>query len=443
MKRFTRICWAIKTDGRSVFFLALAVVCSWTALAQEAEPPPNAPLTLEAALDRVAKGNPRLSGNRFARDIARFRIDQAKLKPAWRVSAEAENFLGSGEASGFKGLETTLQLGSILERGGKLEARVDVAGRKRDLVEAELEALSVDVFGETAQRFIAVVEAQEKLQQSREALDLTRQVLATVQRRAERAKASPADLAKAEIEVAQAALIQARAQSEFEVARVSLASLWGARAASFDAVAADLFSLPAIQDFEKVLAAVENNPGLKRLASERRVREAQIRLAQTARLPDLEFNAGLRRMEDADDFALVASVSIPLGSPERSRPFEREAAARKSQLESGEAALKGEIARTVFAAYEGMRVARASYRDLTDNIGPKVDTMTRQLEEGYASGRYTLLDLLDAQRQRLKIRLQKIAAAAEYHYALLEIERLVGGRVAVSADPVKPTSKRD
>ena len=50
--------------------------------------------------------------------------------------------------------------------------------------------------------------------------------------------------------------------------------------------------------------------------------------------------------------------------------------------------------------------------------------------EGYRQGKFSLLDVLDAQRTLFEARGQYIEALATYHKAVAEAERLIGGELA-------------
>lgn len=116
-----------------------------------------ASLALDDAFARVAAVHPdlRLSGARAA--VLQAERDAVLLHPAWTVSAELENALGSGEARALRGAELTLGLASVLERGGKLDARRTLADRRIDALAVERETRRLDLLAETARRYLALV----------------------------------------------------------------------------------------------------------------------------------------------------------------------------------------------------------------------------------------------------------------------------------------------
>ena len=81
------------------------------------------PLSLDAAIARVAVDHPDLQLVDAQRPVREARRDAASLRPPLQFGVDVENLLGSGDNRGLKGLETTVSLSGVLERGGKLDAR--------------------------------------------------------------------------------------------------------------------------------------------------------------------------------------------------------------------------------------------------------------------------------------------------------------------------------
>ena len=64
-------------------------------------------------------------------------IEQAGLRPNPTLDVTLENFLGTGKLQGTRQLETTVQTNQIIERGGKREKRIALAGRGHDTATKE------------------------------------------------------------------------------------------------------------------------------------------------------------------------------------------------------------------------------------------------------------------------------------------------------------------
>ena len=57
---------------------------------------------------------------------------------------------------------------------------------------------------------------------------------------------------------------------------------------------------------------------------------------------------------------------------------------------------------------------------------PRIEAALKNTEYAYERGRYSYLELVDAQRELIDIRDSLIEAAMQYHLTLIEIERLTG-----------------
>ncbi|MEE8342678.1 MAG: TolC family protein, partial [Gammaproteobacteria bacterium] len=72
---------------------------------------------------------------------------------------------------------------------------------------------------------------------------------------------------------------------------------------------------------------------------------------------------------------------------------------------------------------------------LRRRIIPEANRALRDYEKGYNMGRYSFLELIDAQRELLNARLEAVTSAADYHRYRTEIDRLTGNRMTTGAMP--------
>ena len=63
---------------------------------------------------------------------------------------------------------------------------------------------------------------------------------------------------------------------------------------------------------------------------------------------------------------------------------------------------------------------------------PKAQTVASEIEQGYGAGRFTLLEVLDAQANVAQARLREQEALQNYHVAVATIEGLVGNPFALA-----------
>ena len=290
-------------------------------------------LTLDDAFARVGQAHPdlRLAGGQ--RNVLNAELDRASFRPPLVVGASAENVLGTGEASGLSGAELTLTLASVLERGGKLDARRALVQSRIDSLAIQREAKRLDLLAEVARRYLAVVSAQKQ----REIADLDiaqrRRTVAGARERLNAGASPESVVLTAEAMLARAELERARAVQREAGARQHLAALWGERDPNFQVVATNPMALPKVSGFDELTTWLARTPEIAQFAGEQRIREARLQLARTQATPDIDWQVGVRRLQATDDFGFVASASMPLGARTRAQPEIRVAEAELALLE--------------------------------------------------------------------------------------------------------------
>lgn len=390
-------------------------------------------LTLSDAIARALRDNPALQAAAFTLRVQDARRDQAGLKPAWHGTLEAENFLGSGRLSGVDALETTLRLGTIIERGGKRDRRINQVDAEKALLAADQDVARLDLLAEVARRYIHVVADQEGLALTQQASVLATRGTQLVEQRVRAAKAGDAESGKARIALARAEIAHEHAEHELKSARVALAATWNARSPEFERADAAFFALPEPESLDSLVAALERSPNLARFASARRVQDARLALARSNRTADMTFNAGIRRLEAGNDQGFVLSLSVPFGSAARAAPFEREAEFRRDAIDAEVEAVRADLYRTLYALYQELLHARTQADALRTRVIPEAERTLQHTEAGYSLGRYSYLELVDAQQQLLTVRREAVDAARDYHLFFVELERLAGRSLGVAA----------
>lgn len=408
--------------------VAVAMLSALPALAQAER------LRLQDAIARVVEQNPKLQSHRFAIAGAEAREAQAGLKPAYEIGLDVENIFGTGQARTFGDLEATLQLSRVFERGGKRQSRVAAASSERELVAIIQAAERLDLVAETARKFIEVLAAQEGLVLATQSRELARRTLDQTARRVEQARAAAVDAAAAKLAVTEIEIEIEQRTTERRAAWSAMATGWGAAPGEPGEVIGMIYELPASAPFADLQQAIERNPDILKFASEQRVNEAKLRLAESGRMADISAGVGLRRLQSTKDQALVFSVSVPLGAESRNGAFEREARSLIDQSKAEETAARARLVANLHGLYQQLEGARTVFNKLNADALPQALEAERLTEEGFAAGRFSLLELSISRRAALDVRQRLLAQAASYHQLYLEIERLTGRSLEDTVD---------
>jgi cobalt-zinc-cadmium efflux system outer membrane protein len=405
-------------------YLLVIVATSMLANAEEGIPPPG--LTLTQAIERTLAANPALRGFSFRLDAGQAQIDQARQRPATEVSLEVENVLGGGELSDFDAAETTLALSKVVEFGDKRAGRTAVAEASRDVLVSEREIARLDTLAEVARRFIHVVAIQEKQKLATEATTIAQRTVVEVERRVRAARSPEADLFRARAALANAELDEREAARQLRVSRRRLSALWNSAKDDFGPLEANLYALAEPEDFDRLAERLDASADLLRFASETRLREAAVRLARSQRRPDVVFSGGIRRLEAIEEQAFVLGVTVPFGLSSRAAPRVAEAVALRelNGVERETALIR--VRTELFDLHLGLQQAVAEVNSLRANVLPAVAGALSQSEYAYERGRYSYLELADAQKAKREAQQRLLDAAERGRLLWVEIERLTG-----------------
>jgi cobalt-zinc-cadmium efflux system outer membrane protein len=384
-------------------------------------------LTLLEAAELTLERNPRLRSATFGREAAVANLDQAALKPQWSIDLQVEDFAGTGAVSGFDAAETTLRLSRIFQSSDIRTGRMSVASALESQVQNDLEVERLDLMTSLARRFLVVVRQQELFDLAEHSVEVWEHATQLALTR-ERAGAAPAvERLRTEIRVANAGLHLEDAEHELQAARVLLAATWGDSSPNFSTADATLCNLAELAPFEIVATKLDSNPDLLRYASERRLQEAHAQLATSQQRPGWTLTAGVRRFELLDDHALVFGVSVPLGSSSRAAPALRRANALSQKSEFEEQNARLDIRATLYELYQELLHTRTEVELFDKEILPRADTILNDIEDGYRVGRFSHLELVNAQAELLAARTARLDACNNHHLYLIDIERLTGG----------------
>ena len=383
-------------------------------------------LTLAEAMRKTLIQHPSLQVYDLREDALSSRRLTASLKPELELGIETENFAGSGEFSGFGESEWTITLSSVIEMGNKRASRIEAIDAQTELLKSRRQVEALDLLGAMASQFISALELSEQLTLAKESESLANKTIQTVSKRVSAGVAPDAELLRARAMASQATLRRKRVESELKVATVALSPYWNERRPPAREVVGDLFGFGPTRDFESLLQQVSTSPNFEVFASEKRVRDAAIQLAQSQSKSDLQWSVGARHFAELNDTAVVASLGIPLFSARRN---EGELAALA--LESESLALErnralNEFYVRLFDAYQSRILSIEAVNSLQTKTIPDLMEAQNKTRRAYESGRYSYLDLIAAQQSLLEAKAMLIRSARTALQAGVVIERLTG-----------------
>jgi cobalt-zinc-cadmium efflux system outer membrane protein len=294
------------------------------------------------------------------------------------------------------------------------------------------EGRRLDLLAETARRYLDVAAAQGIAAIAREALQQRERMLtATAARVTAGGAPESVQLAAQAVQVRARADI-VRAQRAHTVATRRLALMWDGED-GVDAVAGDAARLPSVPALAALEQRLANTPELRRFAHEARLREARLQLARSARVTDLEWQVGVRRLQSENDWGLVGTLSLPLGSAARAAPGIRAAEAELAALDLEREGEVRTLEATLLTAWHALDTAVADALQIEAELLPLLLRAEAAAERAFRAGALSYLEWSQLQTDILVARRERLDAAVAAHRALIELQRLTGDTFTPSA----------
>jgi cobalt-zinc-cadmium efflux system outer membrane protein len=386
------------------------------------------PLTLAAAIVLTLQRNPELSS--FSWDIraAEARIIQSKLSPNPEITVEGENLTKTGGQG--EGIQNTIQLSQLIELGGKKKSRVREAQFDLEGSQWEYQAKRLEVLKATSTAFVDVLAAQSSLQLKQDSLAIAEAAVPATRTRVDAGKAAAVELVRAQTAVASARIELEEAKRELQTARLNLAAQWGDKKASFPNVIGNLEQVREPPPLESLNAKLQRNPNLARWTTESEKRKATLSVARSEARPDMTLQAGPRLIgTNPVEPTLVAGFSIPLPLWNRNQGKIAEAEANLGKVADERANAEARAYADLNEAYQTLAGSSHEARVLRETVLPAAKNTVDETARGYAAGRFSQLDVLEAQKNYNESRAQYVNALASYQKAQAQIDALTAGPV--------------
>ncbi len=393
---------------RATLLAGALVACGQAAQAE--------PISLSDALSRGAESSPRIAQSRAQADAAEARARQAGVSPNPELSVEVENFAGTGTFSGLRSTEATLAISQRIELGGKRSARVAIAGAERDFAFLSYKAALADLNRDIRLAHAELRADEDRAVLARDNTAAAEELARTAKVLVEAGRDPPLRQLRAEAALAEAKAEQARTFAELLIARRLLATLIGSEDAE----------LSATTDAEMPPANVPLDiPSLnEQLAlAQRGAAQARVRLARADAVPDVTASGGVRRFAEGRETALVAGVSIALPFRDRNRGNIEAAQSESLAAESAARLARIDANRERQDARILLGAAEVRYEALAGPGIAQAEEALRLARIGYNAGRFSLLELLDAQTALTTAKLTLIQARLDRANALAALIR--------------------
>ncbi len=393
-------------------------------------------INLRDAISKTFEHNPALKSFSYQLKAQQGLALQAGMAASPEFNFLVEDALGTGDFKGANRVQATLNISWVVE--GKIrQGYIDEAHAGTLSLSTERNIKRLDAAAETARLYLVCLANQARLVNADKTYELANETVIAVNQRVMAGKTPEAELARAKAERARKRLDREELKHQLNSSIRLLAAQWGETRPEFTSLEGDIFSLPTPLSFETLKSRIKQNPDFLRLLSNKRLKQAQLKLAESQGKPEWRVNLGLRHFEFTNDQALVAGITIPFG--ERARNSGRITAAREklSQTQALQDELRVRIETTLFVLSQEFQHSLHRVDAYRSQIIPRLETALKQTRRAYDLGRYSYFEWHSVQAELLNARTSLIEDSIGAHLKMIEIERLTGVSMMQPADNKK------
>ena len=391
-------------------------------------------LTLRDVVHLMLQNNPELAS--FAKEVRVLegvKIQAGKFRNP-ELAIESEDINANTRPNTRAAQFTTIRFSQLIELGGKRSARINAASIGQELADKNYESKRLELIARVANVFTKVLAGQEQLRLVKESMQLAQKVVNSATKRVEAGKAPPIEETKAKVAFSTIGIELEQTRRDLVAARKQLSLLWGNPSPQFRKVLGDLESRVVIPSFEVLEQRIHKNPIVLYSIKNVEQHEALLEIEKLRRIPDITIGAGVRRYTQADETTAIVNVSIPIPLFDLNQGNLQAANQRVGKAIDEQSATDLQLRSKLTGAYESLLAAQNEIKVLNDEVLPGARSSFDIANKGYELGRFSFLEMLDAQRTLFQNQVLYIRALANYHRLINEIERLIASPIDGAAN---------
>lgn len=249
-------------------------------------------------------------------------------------------------------------------------------------------------------------------------------ILDVVSQRVNAAREPLIQKSKAQVTLSSSTIAHDKAERALRTTKRNLAALWGSSEENYPLDDAAFFTITEPPPLNGTPDAWKKNPDFARYDAELAKSRAALDLEKANAIPDPRISAGVRDFRENNSRAFVLGLSLPIpvlnlnqGNIEKAR---QELNRTESTKDVTALTLNTELTRT-------QAELETSYHQavtLKDTILPSAEKAFKLSRQGYGEGKFSYLEVLDAQRTLYDTRAEYHDALKDYHRSRAEVERL-------------------
>ena len=384
-------------------------------------------VSVDSALRRALKYNPKLQALRKNIAIADGMIFQAGRKPNPELSLGFEDFAGNGELSGTQSLKSSLGLSQKILTANKIGRRVRVEKLKKQIEITKTSFKELQLRKNVLLKFFEAFFLKKLIKIETEYLEILKHNTEAVSKKVEAGESPSIDLTRARVELTTARIEQKTLHRKYQTALLELSTLWGDPSTNLELI----FKKAGDLSFEEIIkhdlsAKLEHHPDMLIAALNTSLARAEKKLARSKASPDFEVSAGVERSRGEDNHGYFAEVSVPLFIFDRRRGLIKSAAAEIKKSENLKRQAGLELQKELLQLQKELLSVTEEFENCKNVLLPGSLQALNQMQQAYDEGERELFELFDARRVYLNTRKVYIQIEAEKFRTLIKLAVLTG-----------------
>ena len=398
-------------------------VAKFQAQSQSQTPVPKRSITLAEAVEIFLRQNLQLVAARYDIESADAEKLTARLRPNPQLTVGLSDLPVNLSGPFIKEQTYSYGISHTIELGGKRSKRIDVADANSDLARGQFQMVVWQLTNDVKRKFYTVVLNQSLLNLARENESTFAEIVKHTSELVNAGEISGLDLERVEVEKLKFDTDLANSERDYEVA---LRDLRFALGGDYRAMDVDVSGTIDYEPYQFSFTELRNRalaerPDLKAAQLSERAADANIRLQNAQRIPDLTVGPGIEQVPSGTStFTLGVGVTLPVW--DRNQGERAKALIAKKQAQNQTQLITNQVLSDVDKAMVAFEMQRRRVDLYRSGVVTKVNDIQRLTEVALRAGESSTLELLDAIRTRRDTLAGFYQTLFDYQMSLLDVE---------------------
>ena len=381
-------------------------------------------ISLNEATALALQANPDIAVAFSGREVESGQLLQASARPNPTLSGQIQDLRSQNRI-------TSIIISQQLETAGKREKRMAAADATIAIADADIRIAQAETSAKVYAAFYQVLAAQQAQTLATELLQIATKSKDTTAKRVLAGKVSPVEETKAKIIEASLKVDLLNANQQLLATKRHLISLWGKGLASADALTfiaiGDLDKLNTMPVLSALVTELPNSPRFVKAGLLVNQKQALSAIEKSRQTPDVTVSLGAQRNQELDGLTqAIIGLSIPIPLFDKNQGNFQSAKAREVQSQFEKTALENQLQTELAIAYARWQSQIEAVATYSRDILPSAQSAYDAARKGFEFGKFSFLEVLDAQRTLFQTKTQFIQTQALMHQAEADIQSILG-----------------